>query len=624
MSEPDKSRRLDQRFTRRAVLLGAAQTGLFGVLGWRLHQLQILEAPKYALLAEENRINVQLVAPTRGVIVDRFGEVVAANRESLRVVIVPDLVRDVAGALERLSRIVEISDARRARTLRLARRQSPYIPILVADDITWREFAQINIMAPSLPGVQTDVWSVRDYMHGHDMAHIVGYVGAADKVEVLDDPVTRLPGFRVGKTGVEKGFEGMLRGQAGNVKLEVNAHGRALRKLEQVSSKPGREVVLTIDREIQRVAMARIAGERRAAVVALDVQTGEIIAMASTPSYDPNHIVYGVSADKWTDLAKAKDNPLMNRATRGQYPPGSTFKMVTALAGLEAGVITPRTRMHCGGGLWYVNRLYRCWKRRGHGGVNLHLAIKKSCDTYFYETARRMGIRKLAAMARKFGLGETYDCGLPLQKPGVVPDPDWKRLALGEPWYGGETISAAIGQGYVLTTPLQLAVMTARLATGRQVVPRIVRPYPDETVEPFAPIDIKPEFLEVVRKGMYGVVNEGGGTAGRSRLQNTDVKMAGKTGTSQVTQKSIGRKLHELKWKERDHALFVAYAPAEAPRYALAVIVEHAGSGSRAAAPVARDVMAAMVERDPLARPAHVAKDARRKTAGDRRPPDEG
>ncbi|MGI9385250.1 MAG: penicillin-binding protein 2 [Methyloligellaceae bacterium] len=624
MTGSDRSRMLGQRFTRRAMLLGVGQTGLFGVLGWRLHQLQILDAPKYALLAEENRINVQLVAPTRGVIVDRFGEVIAANRESLRVVIVPDLVRDVAGTLERLSRIIEISDEKRERALRLARRQSAYIPIVVADDVSWREFAQINIMAPSLPGVQTDIWSVRDYNHGHDMAHIVGYVGAANKAEVLDDPVVRLPGFRIGKSGVEKGFERTLRGQAGNVKLEVNAYGRALRKLEHVSSRPGREVVLTIDRQIQRVAMARIAEQRRAAVVALDVQTGEIIAMASNPSYDPNDIVYGVNADRWADLAKAKDNPLMNRAIRGQYPPGSTFKMVTALAGLEAGVITPKTKMYCGGGLWYVNRLYRCWKRRGHRGVRLHLAIKQSCDTYFYETARRMGIRKLAVTARKLGLGQTYDCGLPLQKPGVVPDPDWKRLALAEPWYGGETISAAIGQGYVLTTPLQLAVMTARIATSRQVVPRIVRPYPDEKMEPFERVDIKEEYLELVRKGMYGVVNEGGGTAGRSRLQTPDVKMAGKTGTSQVTKKSIGRKSHQLKWKERDHALFVAYAPADAPRYALAVIVEHGGSGSRAAAPVARDIMTAIIERDPLSKPAHVAKDAKRKTAEDLRRRDEG
>jgi len=612
------TKRQSGRFTRRALLLGGGQIGFFGLLVWRLHHLQVVEAPKFALLADENRINVQLLAPGRGVIYDRFGERVADNTDTYRVLIVPDLTDDLSSSIDRLAQIISIRPRVRARVLRQARRQSRYIPIVVTGNLTWREFAQVNVLAPALPGIQTDILPLRRYYNAHDMAHIVGYVGAASKREINDDPVVRLPGFRIGKSGVERGFERKLRGKTGNVKLEVDAHGRSIRKLEEIRSRQGRELVLTIDQYIQTKAMERLAGERRASIVALDARTGEIIAMASTPSYDPNRVVFGLTSDYWKELSKTPDDPLTFKAVRGQYPPGSTFKMVTALAGLEAGVITPDTKLHCYGGFSYHRAYFSCWKKRGHGVVRLHKAIKQSCDVYFYTVAEKIGISKLSAMGRKLGLGQTYDFGFPLQKPGVMPTPGWKRATLGKPWYGGETIIAGIGQGYVLTTPLQLAVMTARIATGLKIVPRIVRPDPDEAVELPPSLGIPEDHLEAVRKGMWAVVNEGGGTAGRARLAIAGIEMAGKTGTSQVNSASSRRKSAQLKWEQRDHGLFVAFAPADNPRYAVAVVVEHGGGGSRAASPVARDIMIELINRDPLAKPAYVASDAKHKTAEDK------
>lgn len=611
-------KRQRRRFTRRALMLGAGQVGLFGLLGWRLHQLQVEEAPKYTLLSDENRINVQLLAPARGAIVDRFGQPVANNLETYRVLLIPDLTRSVGESLDRLEAIIPVGPATRARAIRLATRQSAYIPIVIANKLTWQQFAQINVLAPQLPGIQTDILPVRRYHNGHAMAHIVGYVGAASKSEIHDDPVVRLPGFRVGKSGVERGFEEQLRGEAGNVKLEVDAYGRAIRKLDREDSEGGRELVLTIDQELQEKTMERLSGERRASVVALDVRNGEVIIMASTPSYDPNMLVDRLSADGWRNLAKAVDDPLTNKALRGQYPPGSTFKMVTALAGLEAGAIDTRTTIHCWGGYSYHNAHFGCWRKGGHRAVKLHKAIQQSCDVYFYTVAEKIGISKLSAMGQRLGLGQTYDFGMPLQKPGVMPTPDWKRATLGQPWYGGETVIAGIGQGYVLTTPLQLAVMTARIASGNKVLPRIRRPDPDEKIAPPEPLDIPEDHLEAVRKGMWAVVNEAGGTAGRARLEIPGVEMAGKTGTSQVHSASSGRLTASLEWEQRDHALFVAYAPADNPRYAVAAVIEHGGSGSATASPIVRDVMTALISRDPVTRPGYVSHDAQRRTAGEK------
>jgi len=606
MSGPEDDRRERLRFSRRAVLIAAGQAALFGVLGWRLRQLQVLDTSGYRLLSEENRLNVQLVAPARGAIYDRFGASVAENRENLRVLVVPAFCQDLNATLDALSRIVPVKDADRDRVLRHARRQSGYLPILVTEGVPWQQFALLNVLSPEFHGLRTDKALNRLYSSPREMAHIVGYMGMAGKGEVDEDPVLRLPGFRLGKSGVEKGLDRELRGVAGSIDYEVDAHGRIVRELGVKPSTAGRDVVLTIDRELQAFAQARIEGERRASVVALDARNGDVLVMASTPTYDPNAISFNVNTKAWADIANAPDDPLNARAIRGLYPPGSTFKVVTALAGLTAGVINPKDRIVCRGGFPFGNHYFHCWRAGGHGPIALHDAIKASCDVYFYETVHRLGIDKLAAIGRELGLGQAYECELAGLKEGVMPDTKWKRATLGEPWYAGETISCGIGQGYVLATALQLAVVSARIASGNAVVPRFTTRLNDARAEP-RPLRIDPVHLQLVRDGMSAVVNEGGGTAGSSALSIPGMLMAGKTGTSQAF--SHGIKNPPTGWEAEPHSLFIAFAPVGAPRYAMAAIVEHGGYGSRAAAPIVHDIMTELLTRDPLAKPVFVARE---------------
>jgi penicillin-binding protein 2 len=601
--KPDPAVRLRQRFSRRAVLIGAAQTGLFGLLLWRLRQLQILDSSEYRLLSDENRMSSLLTAPARGTIYDRIGRIIAEDQENFRVIVIPAFCKDLNATLDAVSRIVPVSAADRDRVKRAARRQSGYFPVLVTEGLTWRQFTLLSVLAPQLAGVRTDRATYRRYRHADSVAHVVGYVGMADKTEVAEDPIMRVPGFRTGKSGIEKGLDRELRGAPGTISYEVDAHGRVVRELGATPSVRGKDLVLTIDQELQAFALKRIEGLRVASVVVLDVITGGIVVMASYPTFDPNEISFKPDPRKWAELARNRDHPLENRALRGQYPPGSTFKVVTALAGLETGVITPRERMSCPGSYVFGRRTFRCWKRHG-GGIDLHEAIKQSCDVYFYETVKRVGIDRLAVTSRALGLGQIFDFGLAGQKHGIVPDTAWKKARFHQPWYPGETISCGIGQGYVSATPIQLAVATARIATGLAVVPRLVLPADGEIVPP-PPLELDPVHLELVRAGMIGVVNEKGGTAVRSALPLPDVQMAGKTGTSQVIS---AKNQHKLKgWEGETHALFIAYAPVGAPRYAAACVVEHGGGGSRAAAPVVRDVMTEILLRDPSTRPASMA-----------------
>ena len=601
--KPDYTRKQSYRFSRRALLVGAGQAGLFGLLGWRLHQLQIRDSSDYRLLSDENRMMMQLVAPARGAIYDRFGAVIAEDKENLRLLVLPAFCKSLPGTLDALAKIVPVSTATRSRVMRAARRQSGYYPVLVAEGLTWRQFALLNVLAPQIPGMRMDQSAYRKYNHGRPMGHVVGYVGMAGEEEVDLDPMMRLPGFRTGRAGVEKSLDKELRGSPGNIQYEVDVHGRVVRELGSKPSTKGRDVVLTIDHHLQTVALDRIKEHRVASVVLMDVVTGGILAMASTPAFDPNDVAFKADPKQWAALARSRDNPLQNRAIRGQYPPGSTFKIVTALAGLTAGVIDEKETMRCPGSYRVGRKRFRCWKSHG-GGINVHEAIKQSCDVYFYETAKRMGIDYLASVSRHLGLGRTYDCGLAGEKPGLIPDTAWKRANLFDAWYTGETVIAGIGQGFVLTTPLQLAVMTARVATGRAVLPKLVMT-PEKEAEPWPLLSIDPKHLEMVRAGMIGVVNEPRGTARRSALQIATAQMAGKTGTSQVVS---SRNEHLLSAYEREtHALFVAYAPTDRPRYAAVCVVEHGGGGSRAAAPVIRDVMTEALLRDPAGRPAFVA-----------------
>lgn len=593
-------------FTRRALMLGGMKAALFAALGARMYYLQVIEGDQYRMLADENRINLALLAPPRGRILDRRGVPVATNRQNFRVLIVPEQTKSVEETLDRLNRIVPVSDLTRARVLRDVSRKRRFVPISVVDNLTWEEFARINVRSPDLPGIQLDVGQTRDYPLGVYLGHTVGYVGPVSEKDLKDgdgDPLLELPGFRTGRRGLERSFEGTLRGAAGNQRVEVNAFGRVIRELSRTEGRPGSDIQLTIDARLQRIATQALRPESGAAVV-MDIHNGDVLALASTPGFDPNAFNVGIGNSEWQRLLRNSRKPLTDKTIAGRYPPGSTFKMVVALAAMEANVAGAAHRVFCNGKHVLGNHTFHCWKRWGHGWMDLNDALAQSCDVYFYDIARRVGVEKIAVMAERLGLGQTLLAELPGESAGLVPNPAWKEGAIGEAWQGGETLILGIGQGYLLATPLQLATMTARLANGeRAVSPRLV--FRDEPDVEAPPLGLSKDALRHVRQGMIDVVNGKRGTARAHRITQEGWEMAGKTGTSQVRRitraerESGVLKNEDIEWRSRDHALFVAYAPVEKPRYALSVVVEHGGSGSAAAAPVARTIMEATLELDP-------------------------
>lgn len=597
-------------FSRRAALLAGAQ-GLLGLtLAGRLYYLGVVEADQYEMLAEENRISIRLLAPRRGEILDRFGELLAGNRQDYRVFLIPEQARDIHETLARLGRIIEVSERDRQRIERQVARQRKFLPVTVVEGLDWGSFARINVETPDLPGIQPDSGLSRWYPDGGAASLPVGYVGAPAEEELDGDPLLTLPGFRLGKRGIERSLDRALRGKAGSSRVEVNAYGRVIRELARSEGEPGEEVVLTLDAALQRSVTGRL-GEESAGVVVLDVETGEIYVHASTPGYDPNAFNFGISRENWQALLKDPRKPLIDKAIQGQYPPGSVFKMVVALAALHEGVADAGTTHYCNGRHRLGDNVWHCWKRQGHGRMDVVEALAQSCDVFFYRVAHELGIERIADWARRFGFGETFGIGVAGESAGLVPTPGWKRAATGEPWVGGETLNVGIGQGALLATPLQLAAMTARIANGgRAVLPRLVRSVGGEArtaVADWPSLDLDPQWLALVHRGMEKVL-ERGGTAFASRLDVDGRKMAGKTGTAQVrriTQAHRDSRIEqsELPWRERHHAWFVAYAPVDTPRYAACVLVEHGGGGGGVAAPIARDIMAEVLRRDPAARP---------------------
>ncbi len=602
-------------FTRRAALLAGGKLSLAAVLMGRMYYLQVLESDQYQMLAEENRISMRLLAPPRGLVMDRFGRELASNRQNYRVVLIAEQTNGVAETLDRLARVIPITPHQRRRVLREVMRKRPFVPVKVAENLTWEQFARINVLLPDLPGVQPDVGEGRYYPVGLETAHIVGYVSSVSEADLTGDPLLELPGFRIGKNGIEKIFDETLRGKAGNSRVEVNAHGREIRELARQDGQPGDDVVLTIDADLQEKISRRLADESAAAVV-MDIHQGEILAMVSAPSYDPNAFNLGMSTKAWHALVQHPRKPLINKAIAGQYPPGSTFKMIVALAAMEAGVAGPGHQVFCNGVIKLSNTKFHCWRHRygGHGWVDMKQSIAQSCDIYFYDLARRLGVDRIGDMARRFGLGEALGVELLGEQDGLVPSKDWKLAVTGVPWQLGETLITGIGQAYLLTTPLQLAVMTARLANGGlAVTPRLSRHQvparPGDAMTPALPeaIGVSATHLRVITDAMEEVVNGERGTARKYKLgEGLPFKMAGKTGTAQVRRiskaerKAGGKLAKETPWRERDHALFTAFAPVGAPRYATAVVVEHGGSGTYAAK-LTKDIMTDVLLLDPLA-----------------------
>ena len=590
-------------FNRRAAMLIGGQTILFSALLGRMYYLQVLEAERYKTLAEENRINLRLLPPPRGRIIDRFGIPVASNQQNYRVLLIPEDTRDLASTLDSLSEIIRFTPGERRRILRDVSRNRGFVPVTLRENLDWSEVSRIEVNAPDLPGVMIDVGQSRNYPHGGDLAHVLGYVAAVSPNDQTGDPLLELPGFRIGKAGIERTHDLALRGSSGSSKVEVNAYGRVIRELERKDGQSGAEVQLTIDMELQRYICRRL-GNESASVVVMDVRSGDILAMVSNPSFDPNSFNRGLTSSEWQSLISDPRAPLINKAIAGGYAPGSTFKMCVLLAALDKGVISPLSQVFCSGFTELGNARFHCWKKHGHGLVHAEKAMTQSCDVYFYEIAKRTGIERIAAMAKQFGLGEKLEIDLPGERSGLIPTPKWKLRRKSVSWQTGETLIAGIGQGYLLVTPLQLAVMTARLVNGGvAVLPRITRSVMQNGIKPrqiasqFKTLNLPRHHLNLILSAMNNVVNDPHGTAYRARITEPGLEMAGKTGTVQVRriskkERETGvKKNKDLPWKERDHALFVGYAPVDNPNYAISVVVEHGGGGSSKAAPIARDIL---------------------------------
>ncbi|MBL94190.1 MAG: penicillin-binding protein 2 [Magnetovibrio sp.] len=589
-------------FSRRAMIAASGKFLLLSAVAGRMYYLQIIEGERYQTLADENRINLRLLAPPRGRIIDRFGIPMADNQRNYRILIVPEDVkgRDVNTILSLVSRIIPLSKSERRKASREISRKRNFVPITLKENLSWEDMTAIEVNTPDLPGIMIDVGRSRRYLHGSHAAHILGYVAPVPEQYDQKDPLLKLPGFRVGRAGIERIHDLSLRGTGGRSEVEVNAYGRVIRELSRQEGQPGAEITISIDMGLQKAIDNRLEGES-ASVVVLDISTGDILAMTSSPSFDPNLFNKGLSQREWDKLISNDRSPLINKAISGVYSPGSTFKMVVLLAALEKGVISSHSTVLCRGFAELGDTKFHCWHKDGHGWVAAGDAVCQSCDVYFYEIAKRTGIRRIANMARRFGLGARLGVDLDGEKPGLIPTREWKRRVKGQPWHQGETLIAGIGQGFVLSTPLQLAVMVAQMANGgKQLLPKLTKAVagsPSSPQEMSADINVNPVDLALIRNSMSRVVNDPSGTAYKSRILIPDFLMGGKTGTVQVRrisaqERELGKKKNkDLPWKERDHALFVGFAPVDKPRYAISVVIEHGGSGSSKAAPVARDIL---------------------------------
>lgn len=589
-------------FSRRLLVLSGVQAiGLTALVG-RLVQLQVIESDKFSTKAESNRISVVPLSPERSPIFDRYGEKIATNLQNFNAVILPERAREGAGisvVLQRYGEIMNLSPEETEEIIKDVEAASLLKPILVSEQLTWDQVAALEVASPSLPGVQIVEGLSRLYPMGATYAHIVGYVGRPTAHEVRDASVLNLPGMRIGRTGVEASFEESLRGTAGNREVEVDAFGRELKDLRRTPAKQGKTYTLTVDTGLQEYTLNRLALQRSAAAVVMDIVTGDVYAMVSIPGFDPNMFVSGISWDEWNDLSTNTYTPLVNKAVSGRYAPGSTFKLVSLLAGLEDNIIKPTTRVTCTGRYEFADQYYHCWARYGHGEVGPRLSIAASCDIFFYHLAEKLGIDKISTAARKFGFGSKTGLGLKGEASGLVPDGNWKSRIFDTNWLTGDTLITSIGQGYMLATPIQLAQMTARIASGNEVRPRLIKAENgvERPPEPFPSLEIGARNLRRIHSYMIDAVEKEFGTAYKVRIRERGKKMAAKTGTSQVRRISLReretgvRKNKNIEWNERDHALFVAFAPVKSPRYACAVVVEHGGSGGVTAGPIARDIL---------------------------------
>ena len=639
-SGEDSNVRKLSTINRRMFIISAAKVIVFGGIITRLFNLQINQNKKYLTLSDKNRLREWKLPPIRGEFIDYFGNVVAGNSEVYQLHVVPEQVENFKTLMVRLKDILNLSPKEFSRLVKKKNSQKPWETLVISENLTWEQFSKINFFLHDLEGAKPVLSVVRDYPYKDNYTHILGYVSEASVKDLNENENVKknhVPGLRVGKSGLEKALENDLIGTNSIQRYEVNAYGKRINQIDHVEGIKGKKIRLTIDTEVQKYANELMAG-KAGSVSVMDIYTGELIALHSSPTFDPNLFLHGIDSEEWKKIIKDPLKPLMNKSISGLYSPGSTIKPIVALSALENDVMSTKFKVYCTGKTEFYEQTYHCWKKKGHRYVNLREAIKQSCDTYFYEAARLLGVDRLNETAKKFGLGEkVFDNMFIEEKKGVVPSTKWKKEVIGENWYLGETLINGIGQGYIQTTPLQLCLMTAQLANGGfKIFPKLVveknqKTYEeikytiDKNLEDFKKVKKdsfiekgseffnkfsksnyklyrNPENVKFVLDGMYGSTNEVFGTSYKSRFDDPKYKYAGKTGTAQVKriteeERELDLKTSQIPYEQRDHALFVAFGPYKKPRYALSVFIEHGGSGSATAAPIAKKLFKLIVDR---------------------------
>ncbi len=616
--------------SRRMFLLTAAKgIVLIGVLG-RLISLQINESKKYKTLSDKNRFREWKLAPERGIIKDIFNKEIASNRQVYQIHLIPENTPSIEEVFFRLKSILNISDKKIFSLKKKIAKQKPWDPIIISDNLTWSEFSRVNLFLHELQGIEPIVSVARVY-NSDSSAHILGYVSQVSAKDLKDKKYLKdmsVPGIAVGKTGLEKRLDEDIIGKVGFQRYEVNAFGKRIKQIMVDPGQAGKSFKTTLDLEVQNF-VHEILKDKAASVCVMDIYNGDIVSLVSSPSYNPNAFVHGIEKKDWENLINDNKKPLINKAISGLYPPGSTIKTLVALSALENKIVRPLKTVQCTGKIELFGEKFHCWKKKGHGIVNMRSAIKRSCDVYFYEVARRLGVDRLSETAKKFGLGKKVLRDFSEERSGVVPSTEWKKKFIGQNWYLGETLHSGIGQGYFQSTPIQLCLMTAQIANGGfEIRPRIIydkeknnlkeylkfknenpgQPLPQELL--VSNFELKPLFknqenIKIIKDAMFSSSNEPGGTSYRSRLEDKRFTFAGKTGSSQIkkfteAQREAEVKQESLNYKDRDHALFIAFAPVSDPKYAISVVVEHGGSGSKAAAPIAKKVIKKVLERHEL------------------------
>ena len=577
---------------RRTFFLYILKLSLFTVVGWRLFNIQINESDKYKTLSKNNQIDVEIIYPLRGKILDKNNKVLVENKKVFDVYLIPENTKDVNVTLNELSKIVKIDFSKKRKILELSKKVKKFEKIKILENIDWNTLEKIEANKFKTQGIFISQDFMRIYKYNNIFSHILGYINKPNQGEMDLPFISNMPNLDIGKEGLEKGFNPTLVGKPGQREIEVNSYGRIIREISRKDSIKGKDLQITLDLRIQNYALNLLNSHKAGSIVLMSIENGNILCMASTPSYNPNKIITKPNKEYWNSILENELSPLTFRSIQGLYAPGSTFKMIVAIAGLYHGVIDTNTSHFCNGKIGLGDRLYHCWKNNGHGVMNVENAIKESCDVFFYEISKKIGIDKIAEVSKDFGLGKTYEIFLENQKKGIVPSKKWKKDNIGESWYPGETLISAIGQGFVLTNPLQLATMTSIIASnGKKIEPNILQNRGEIN---FKKLDKYNEAIKIIKKSMFKVVNEAKGTAFKSRSDLVDY--SGKTGTSQVRRITVEEResddfrKKEVEWKKRDHALFVGYMPSDKPKYAISVVIEHGGSGASTAAPIAKQI----------------------------------